>query len=419
MPPVDAEVAAAPKETDSHIGSPSVSSEHATLREVVETLAPLERRAGSRPEQEAAEWIAARLERAGARARIEDVQFLDGYAPQLLPLGMAGVVAGGLAMIGRGRTIATGLGAAAAAAIADDAANGVRVWRRAVTAPRTTWNVVAEAGDRDADRTLVVLAHHDAAPTGRVFDQSAQVWFAGQFPELVESLDTSPPLWWLISGGPALSALGALLGKRRLAACRSHPVSDHRRARGGYRPEPGHARCQRQPERCRGAGRDRRAPARGPDRRGPRVARLLRRQGGIQGGIYGFAERYFPQLDRERTWFLNLDTIGSPQLIMLEGEGPFVMEDYPRAEFRDLIARVAETEGVQLRRGQRSRTSTDSVIPARAGYAIATLASFEHGTKVLSNYHLMSDIPENLDYGTIAEAVSLTCAVAAELAHDA
>ncbi len=58
----------------------------------------------------------------------------------------------------------------------------------------------------------------------------------------------------------------------------------------------------------------------------------------IQGGIYGFAERHFPALDRDRTWFLNLDTVGSPRLILLEGEGTLVMEDYFDRSFRDLVA---------------------------------------------------------------------------------
>ena len=62
----------------------------------------------------------------------------------------------------------------------------------------------------------------------------------------------------------------------------------------------------------------------------------------LQGGIYGFARRHFPALDRDRTWFLNLETLGSPKLIMLEGEGPVVMEDYHDRSFRDLVARAAE-----------------------------------------------------------------------------
>jgi Zn-dependent M28 family amino/carboxypeptidase len=135
----------------------------------------------------------------------------------------------------------------------------------------------------------------------------------------------------------------------------------------------------------------------------------------IQGGIYGFARRHFPGLDRERTWFLNLETVGSPRLMMLEGEGPVVMEDYHDGRFRDLVARAAATAGVPLRRGLRARTSTDAVVPHRAGYPTATLASMDRH-KLLSNYHLMSDTPENIDYGTVSQALAVAEAVARELA---
>ena len=135
----------------------------------------------------------------------------------------------------------------------------------------------------------------------------------------------------------------------------------------------------------------------------------------IQGGIYGFARRHFPALDRDRTWFLNLETVGSPNLIMLEGEGPVVMEDYHDRGFRDLVARAADGAGAHLRRGMRARTSTDSVVPSRAGYPTATLASMDR-YKALSNYHLMSDTPENLDYRTVRQALVVTEAVARELA---
>jgi hypothetical protein len=396
-----------------------VSDRHDTLREVVETLAPLERRAGSAAEKQAAEWIARRLEQAGARASVEEVEFLDGYAPQLLPLAVAGLAAGVVGMTGRMRGAAALLGAGAAAAIADDISNGPRVWRKATTAPRATWNVIASAGDAAAERTLVVLAHHDAPPTGRIFDQSLQLWVGRQFPELIERIDTSPPLWWLVAGGPTLAALGAALGSRRLA--RIGAVLSALLVAGG-------ADIARSPV-TPGANDNLSAVAalvalaeqlRADPIAGVRVLLVsLGAEEVIQGGIYGFGRHHFAALDPARTWFLNLDTVGSPQLVMLEGEGPFVMEDYPRPEFRDLVARAAERAGVSLRRGQRSRASTDSVIPARAGYPITTLISFEPGSKVLSNYHLMTDTPENLDYGTVAEAVTLARSVAAELARDA
>ena len=62
--------------------------------------------------------------------------------------------------------------------------------------------MVAEAGDRDADRTLVVLAHHDAAQTGAIFDPTFQEKLIDTFPGVVERLDTSLPLWWGVIAGP-------------------------------------------------------------------------------------------------------------------------------------------------------------------------------------------------------------------------
>jgi Zn-dependent M28 family amino/carboxypeptidase len=130
----------------------------------------------------------------------------------------------------------------------------------------------------------------------------------------------------------------------------------------------------------------------------------------LQGGNHGFAARHFPALDREKTSFLNLETLGSPRLILIEGEGPVVMEDYTDRTFRDLVARAAERAGVRLRRGMRARSSTDSVIPSRAGFPTATVASVDRH-KLLSNYHLMSDTPENVRYETVLDAIELAEAV--------
>src|SRR5204863_431606 len=54
---------------------PAEEEEETLLREVVETLAPMERRAGSPAERDAAYWIAGRLERAGCAARVEEEEF--------------------------------------------------------------------------------------------------------------------------------------------------------------------------------------------------------------------------------------------------------------------------------------------------------------------------------------------------------
>ena len=135
----------------------------------------------------------------------------------------------------------------------------------------------------------------------------------------------------------------------------------------------------------------------------------------LQGGIHAFAARHLTTMDRERTWVLNLDTVGSPELCLLEGEGEVVMEDFFDRGWRDLIARVADREGVPMRRGMRSRASTDAIVPSRMKIPTACLVSIDEN-KGLSNYHWPTDTPENLKYPTVACAADLAIAVARELA---
>ena len=386
------------------------------LREVVTTLASLERGAGSPGETQAADWLASRLRAAGAPARVESVRFLDGYARLLLPLGASGVAAGVLALTGRGRKLAALVAAFSGLATADDIDNRLRIWRRLMGRPRATTNVIAEAGDPDAERTLVVLAHHDAAPTGMVFDQSLQRAIARRFPRLIADTHTSLPLWWPILIAPLLVTVGALTGRRGPLAAGTAlgvvttalgaDIARHRIVPGANDNLSAVAALVALAERFR-------------DRPLTGVRVLLVSCGAeevLQGGIYDFVERHLRQLDPGRTWVLNLDTVGSPQLVMVEGEGVLLrVEDYTDPVFRDLVAETAAEEGIPLVRGQRARASTDSVIPSRAGYPTATLISFEPDTKLLSNYHLPTDTPENLDYGTVLEAVDLSEALARRL----
>jgi len=387
----------------------------AALREVVEALAPLERRAGSPAEEEAARWIAARLSDAGCVAAVEEEQFLDGYARLIAGLTAAGALAGAAGLTRGLRKPATAAAALVIAGIADDISNGPRLARRATTRPKTTWNVVARCGQDDADRTLVVLAHHDAAPTGRIFDERAQVWLGERFPGILERIDTSLPLWWAVLSAPATVAIGAALDKPRLLRAG---------VAGSLIATAVFADIARSPI-VPGANDNLSAVAvlvalaerlRSDPVDGLKV--LLVSCGAeevLQGGIHGFAARHFPVLDRERTWFLSLETVGSPELVLVEGEGPVVMEDYFDRSFRDLVARAADRADAPLRRGMRARNSTDAVIPSRAGYPTATLASMDR-YKALSNYHQLTDTPENLDYTTVRHALVVAEATARELA---
>jgi hypothetical protein len=389
---------------------------HPALREVVERLARIERGPGSQGEAAAADWLSERLKQAGCEVEVEPAQFYDGY---MEPIGRltAAAALGGLLAHRRGGRLLGGLTAAVAALlIADDVSNTWRVFRKTAR-PLPTQNVVAIAGDRNAKRTLVLLAHHDAAHTGRIFDDRFQNLLELKFPGLFERLDTSVPLWWLVLAGPLAIALGAARKRKSLvrvgiagSALATAAMVDIARSPivpGANDNLTAVAVLVALAERLRAEPID-----------GLRV--MLVSCGAeevVQGGIYSFAEKHFPQLDREQTWFLGLETLGSPLLAMLEGEGPILMEDYPDVRFRDLVARVAGERGLPLRRGMRARNSTDATIPCHAGYPTATLVSFNRA-KALSNYHQMSDTPENVNYRTVTQALHLSEAVARNLAEN-
>ena len=386
-----------------------------TLREVIEALAPLEREAGSDGEREAAGWLAERLGAAGARVQVDEEDFLDGYADLIAGFSAAGVASGALGLTGRARGLAAACGAAATALIVDDVSNGLRPARRATAKRKPTWNVVADVGDPGAERTVVFLAHHDAAHGGMAFDQTLQRKLTDWFPGVIERIDTAIPVWWGVAAGPALSAAGAATRRRGLAAAGAalsafsiaafKDIARTPVVPGANDNLSGVAALVALAE----AFRDR--PLEG-------VRIVLASCGAeevLQGGIHAFARRHLAQLDRDSTWVINLETVGSPELAMLEGEGTFVMEDYFDRGLRDLVERVAIEEAIPLRRGMRATTSTDSVIPSRMGIPTACLISLNRH-KGLSNYHSPSDVPENLSYPTIACATDLAEAVARRLA---
>lgn len=388
----------------------------ATFREVIEDLADLERGAGSPGEEVAAHRLHARFEAAGCAATVDEEEYYDGYARLHAMLSAAGVLAGLAALSGRARPVAAVAGAGAAAAIADDCANWSRFARQRLSQRRKTWNVVAEAGDRSADRTLVLMAHHDAAPTGFIFDDTAQRKANDLFPDLIEATDTAVPMWWPVIAGPALSALGALTGRRGLArvglvlsagsAASFADIARHRIVPGANDNLSGVAVLLAVAEALQAE------PVEG-------VRVLLASCGAeevLQGGVYGFVERHLKPLDPSRTSVLNLDTVGCSRLILIEGEGPVVMEDYCAPDFRDLVARVADEAGIELRRGMRARTSTDAVVTSHAGYPTATIGSM-NAWKGLDNYHKPTDTPENVNYEIVRSAARLAEAVTRELAR--
>ncbi len=383
------------------------------MSDVIEALAPMERRPCSAGERDAAELIAARLEGAGCHVELEEERAYGLYMPTLAGLGLAGIAAALLTLAGR-RLAGALISVAGAAALVDEAQNGPRLLRRVLYPARTTVNVVARAGAAEAPRTLVVLAHHDAHQTGRLYDQGLLMSLHRWTPGVLARLKTSPPQWWVGLAGPLLTVIAALtkrpgparaalpvlaLGTAAAAEVARSPVSP-----GANDNLSGVAALVALAERLR-------------DRPVPGMRVLLVSCGAeeaLQEGIRGFVARHGAELDPRTTSFLNLETVGSPRLIMLEGEGPIWMEDYAEPAFRDLVEGCAHEQGIELERGFRARASTDSVIPSRAGHPTATLSSIT-AWGALANYHLATDVPGNVDRGTVERAARLAHAVAAAL----
>ena len=386
-----------------------------TLREVCEHLAPIDTTPCSPGEREAADWIAERLRGAGASdIRVEEEASWGTWPPNLAVLGALGVLAPTLVLRGR-RLGGSALAALATAGILDEVENGPRVFRRLLRRRRTTPNVVAGVGDPTAPRTLVVLAHHDAAQTGHFYDQTLLRKAAALEGPKFRRRKTQLPQWWLglaaqtgawataATGrrGPAVAgrAVGVVALLALLDILRSPTVPGANDNLSAVALLVGLAELMRDDPIA-----------------GVRVELVSAgAEETLQDGIRGYMERHRDRLDPATTFFLVPDTVGSPHLIMLEGEGPFWIEEYTDPSFRDLVARVASESGIDLDRGYHARASTDSVIPSRAGYPTACLGSLTDW-QAPANYHLMTDTPENLVYGTIADATKLAYGVAEALA---
>jgi hypothetical protein len=372
------------------------------LRGRLEELEKIDRPSASEGEREAAEWLVDQLGELGAEARIEAE---PAHGTYWWPLGIGAALGalGALAALRGRRPLAFALGALGAAGIADDFPPGRRRLRRFLPR-RTTYNVVCELGDPAAERTVVLIAHHDAAHSGLVFHP--EIPRIADRLGLIERADTSPPLMAPVIGGPILAALGALTGQRLLAKLgllfglgTVAAMADI-----GLRPT------------VPGANDNGTAVivllalARRFDEAPPEGVRVILLSTGAEEsfseGMKGFGRRHFPHLPPESTFFLCLESIGSPHLLVLRGEGFLKMREYPPRALA-LMDGLAEELGIWLYPNLRLRNGTDGLEAAVAGYETAVLAGCDE-RKQPANYHWPNDLAENVRFDTVANAVRLS-----------
>ncbi len=377
-------------------------------RQAVYELAEFERPSASDGERRAAEWIAERLRERGAQVRIEEERAHGGYWwPVTLPNLLA--AASGALVLRRPRRLRRLVGASvagvAAGALWDDLGHGRRWFRRAVLRHRSTWNVVAEMGEPRAPRTVVLVAHHDAAHSGLVFHPALGQIGPRLFPSLHERSHQTLPILYGVWLGPLMSALGSALGLRRLVQAgvtvslgASAAMLDI--ARAGVVPGA-NDNLSAVAALLAVADELKRDPV-------PGVRVLLVSTGSEESfseGMQAFGRRHFPELDPKQTEFLCLECLGGPTLIVLEAEGMLKMRQYPPA-MREALAQAAARAGVPITRGIRTVAATDAIIALRAGYPTVTLASIAE-TKLPLNYHWPTDRPEALHWDTIEQAIAV------------
>lgn len=371
------------------------------IRGDVEALAAMERRSASPGERRSAEWLAGRLRDAGAAdVRLQTFRYQHEYSSA------------------HGLHCAAGIGAAAlsSAPLALAAAasfhlefGGRSQWVRRFLPAGEGTNVLARIpATGGARRTLVLVAHHDAAHTGLVWHPG----IAGLATRRAAQTGKVDSFANATFGAFGLVAAGSLLGRRGRSL---------RRAGGLFLA----LQCALLADVARGET----VPGASDNATGvAAVLELVRRyarepfedveilvvipgceESGM-GGMAAWLRSEGSRLDPARTFVLGLDTLGSGEPVVLSGEGPTLTERY-RDEDVAWVERAAHVAGIERPRRFRIGGWTDPILAVFAGVPAVSILSV-NGAGAFSNYHLPSDTPENVDWGSVDRCLRLAAGTA-------
>jgi acetylornithine deacetylase/succinyl-diaminopimelate desuccinylase-like protein len=356
----------------------------ASLSDDIEALAAIERGSATPGERRSAEWLAGRLREQGAQdIRFESFRYQHTFAhAQALHYG-AGLVA---ALAGRR------LVAAAALASFEMDYSGRFQWLRRLLPAGTGTNVVGRLPARGTPtHTVVVVAHHDAARTGLMWDPrlaalgdrvAAQTGKRASLALLPEAAFAAAALGMRRLPAAVLAAALALaLDQARSAVVPG--ANDNGSGVAGVLELVGRLARER-PE-------------------GLEVIALFTgcEESGM-GGMAAWIDAQGEALDPERTLVLGLDTIGSGEPIVLEAEGGL----WP-VRYREQDVTLAERAGL---RRWRLGAWTDPVLAALAGLPALSILSVRRGG--FPNYHLPTDTPAHVDMRCVEACVDAAQAIA-------
>lgn len=355
-----------------------------SVRAVVEALAGVDRRSASAGERESAAWCAERLREAGASdVRVEPFRYQHTFGH---------VHAAHFAAAATGRLAA----AAALTSFELDYSGRWQGVRRLFPAGEGA-NVVARlpsSGERR--RTLVLVAHHDAAHTGLM-------WNPRLAPPASEG---GSPSFALL---PELAMAAMALGPRRLrplaravlalAAALSLEVARGETVPGASDNATGVAAVIELVRRLAAA------PSEGTEV----IALLPGAEESGMGGMAAWLAR--DRLDPSTALVLGLDTLGAGEPMVCSAVGPLWNVGY-RDEDLALVDAGARRAGHDRPRRFRIGGWTDPVIARLAGLPAISMLSLRGNA--FSEYHLPTDTPDRVDWASVDACLAIAEATARE-----
>ncbi len=333
----------------------------------IEALAAIDRESASDGEARAARALAAMLTARGLQPALEHERAVGGFWQSNGLAAAAAVLAGSLG--GRSRAAGAAIAGLAAGLIADDVDNAGHLLRR-VLPKRETTNVLAWAGDQDARETVVLVAHHDAAHTGLLFHPGLIPFVNRIAPGWYQRQNTSTQTGRLLVLGPALVALGCATGNRAIrragmlwSTATALLLADVARSPVVPGANDNLSAVAVLLELAEHLTED---PA-------PGVRVLLLSTGSEESfmeGMRGFIARHRVELDPASTRFLALECVGSPRLVIMEGEGMLRIREHDSG-LREELQAAADEAGIGVWRGLRLGAGGTDALPAlRAGYRV-------------------------------------------------
>jgi Zn-dependent M28 family amino/carboxypeptidase len=131
-------------------------------------------------------------------------------------------------------------------------------------------------------------------------------------------------------------------------------------------------------------------------------------------GMEAWLRRNGPSLPRDSTTFVALETLGSGNLVIPEGEGFLRAHAFDAALKERAASCAARVEAPVLRRLTNAFMS-DATVPLRAGYTTMLLAAIDE-FRLPANYHKPWDTPDRIDFDCVERAVEVLDALIRDLA---